>query len=121
MFDPKTNKFPYPEKTDEHYLIVKKNNGAVFDGKYPYVDRSRSFRRRQRWVRLLLRLVVFPLAKVRLGLRIKAPRSLPLLISLAVSDLTVLPMQAVLAEHCSSSSSLPSCSSSLFSVLLILR
>lgn len=30
-YDPKTNKFPYTELTDQHYLHVKKNNGLVFD------------------------------------------------------------------------------------------
>ena len=37
-FDPKTNKFPYTELTDKHYLQVKKNNGLVFDENYPYID-----------------------------------------------------------------------------------
>ena len=76
MFDPKTDKFPYPEKTDAHYLIVKKNDGTVFDGKYPYIDASPRFRRRQRWTHLLLRLIVFPLAKVRLGLRVEGRENL---------------------------------------------
>ena len=35
-FDPKTNKYPYTELTDKHYLHVKKKNGLVFDEKYPY-------------------------------------------------------------------------------------
>ena len=30
-FDPRTNKFPYPIDTDKHYLVVKKNDGTVFD------------------------------------------------------------------------------------------
>lgn len=76
MFDPKTDKFPYPQKTDEHYLVVKKNNGAVFDGHYPYIDRSRAFLRRQRWVHFLLRIFVFPLAKVRLGLKCRGKENL---------------------------------------------
>ena len=28
MFDPKTDKYPYPEQTDKHYLKIKKNNSA---------------------------------------------------------------------------------------------
>ena len=34
-FDPKTNKYPYPTYTAEHYLVVKKNRGIIFDDKYP--------------------------------------------------------------------------------------
>ena len=30
MFDPKTDKYPYPEQTDMHYLKIKKNNGAQY-------------------------------------------------------------------------------------------
>lgn len=54
MFDPETNRFPYPMETDRHYLTVHKNRGIVFDEKYPYVDKSKGFRFRQGLVRLLL-------------------------------------------------------------------
>ena len=37
MFDPHSTKYNYPENTDAHYLVVKKNNGAVFDENYPYI------------------------------------------------------------------------------------
>lgn len=76
MFDPKPNRYPYPKKTDEHYLIVKKNNGAVFDKDYPYVDKSKGFRFRQTLVRLLLYLVVWPALHVRLGFRIEGKQNL---------------------------------------------
>ena len=69
-FDPKTNKFPYPEFTDKHYLKVKKNDGTVFDGNYPYIDTSKKFLFGQFLIRILLRLIVFPLARIRLGLKI---------------------------------------------------
>lgn len=75
-FDPKTDKYPYPEYTDQHYLKIKKDNGAVFDRHYPFHDRSNAFRFRQFWVRVLLNLVVFPLARIRLGLRIKGRKNL---------------------------------------------
>ena len=42
-FDPKVTKYPYTEYTDQHYLVVKKNDGTVFDKNYPYIDRSRRF------------------------------------------------------------------------------
>ena len=76
MFDPKTNKYPYPLETDRHYLEVHKNRGIVFDASYPYVDRSRSFRFRQGVVRLLLNILVFPLCRIRLGLKIEGRENL---------------------------------------------
>lgn len=76
MFDPKPTRYPFPKYTDQHYLVVKKDNGLVFDENYPYIDRSRAFRFKQFWVRLLLRLIVFPLAVVRLGLRVRGKKIL---------------------------------------------
>ena len=72
MFVPNTNnKFPYPEDTSAHYAEVKMDRGIVFDKDYPYVDYSSSFAFKRFWVRLLLRLIVFPMAKVRMGIRVK--------------------------------------------------
>ncbi|MBO4680982.1 MAG: 1-acyl-sn-glycerol-3-phosphate acyltransferase [Clostridiales bacterium] len=71
MFDPKTDKFPYPLETDKHYLEVHMDRGYVFDTKYPYIDRSRWFRFRQGVVRFLLNVFVFHVATVRMGLRIE--------------------------------------------------
>ena len=51
MYDPKTDKYPYPEQTDQHYLKVKKNDGTVFDKDYPYVDNSKPFKRKQKMTR----------------------------------------------------------------------
>ena len=76
MFDPKPTKYPFPKYTDRHYLVVKKDNGAVFDKDYPYIDRSFPFRFKQFWVRLLLHTIVFPMATVRLGLKIKGKKIL---------------------------------------------
>lgn len=75
-FDPKTNRFPYPEDTDRHYLIVKKDKGIVFDAEYPYVDRSKAFLRKQNLLRALLRVIVFPLCTIRLGLKIEGRENL---------------------------------------------
>lgn len=75
-FDPKTDKFPYPEETDKHYLEVKKNNGLVFDQNYPYVDCSRSFRFKQFLTRIALNVVVFPVARIRMGLRVRGRENL---------------------------------------------
>ncbi len=76
-YDPKTNKFPYTELTDQHYLHVKKNNGLVFDGNYPYVDTSKSFLFKRKLVRIfILTLVVYPVMSIRLGLRVKGRENL---------------------------------------------
>ena len=76
IFDPKTKKFPYPTDTASHYITIKKDNKAVFDKDYPYVDTSFSMRFRQALVRILLYLIVFPVARVRLGLRIHGRKNL---------------------------------------------
>lgn len=75
-FDPKTNKFPYPMETDRHYLKVHMDRGIVFDTEYPYIDRSKAFRFKQCLVRLLLNVLVFPLCRIRLGLRIEGRENL---------------------------------------------
>ncbi|MBQ6476127.1 MAG: 1-acyl-sn-glycerol-3-phosphate acyltransferase [Clostridia bacterium] len=76
MFDPRTDRFPYPENTDEHYLKVEERFHEVFDCDYPYIDRSAPFCRRQAMVRFLLNTVVFPMTRVRLGLRIEGKEHL---------------------------------------------
>jgi len=75
-FDPKPRRYPFPELTDQHYLVVKKDRGIVFDEKYPYIDHSKTFLRKQWWTRLLLRTIVFPMTKVKLSLRIKGKENL---------------------------------------------
>ncbi|MBO4354522.1 MAG: 1-acyl-sn-glycerol-3-phosphate acyltransferase [Clostridia bacterium] len=69
-FDPKPTKYPFPKHTDKHYLVVKKNDGTVFDKDYPYIDRSKAMRFKMFLMRVLLRLVAFPIMTVRLGLKI---------------------------------------------------
>ena len=71
IYDPKTNRYPYPEDTDKHYLHVKKDDGVIFDKNYPFIDRSKPFLFKQKMTRLLLRVVVFPIMRIRLGLKIK--------------------------------------------------
>ena len=76
MFDPKTNKFPYTEYTDQHYLKVEYKTHYVFDENYPYLDTSKKQKRRARWVRFLLYLIVFPVYAVKMGLRIRGRKNL---------------------------------------------
>ena len=70
MFTPNTDRFVYPEDTGTHYIDVEKDRGLIFDKNYPYVDNSKSFRFKRFWVRLLLRLLVFPFANVKMGIKI---------------------------------------------------
>lgn len=76
MFDPKTNRYPYPELTDKHYLEIHKDRGFVFDTKYPYIDKSVWFRFKRLWGRFLLNVLVFNLARIRLGLKIEGRENL---------------------------------------------
>ena len=76
MFDPKTNRYPYTEQTDRHYLEVKKNRGIVFDADYPYIDDSFRFRFVDFLFRVALRLIVFPAVQIRLGFRVKGKSNL---------------------------------------------
>ena len=76
FYDPHSTKYKYPENTDGHYLEVKKDNGMVFDGNYPYIDRSAGFKFKQFWTRLLLNLIVFPMCPAYMGLRIKNRKNL---------------------------------------------
>ena len=76
MFDPKTNKFPYPEYTDQHYLHVKKNDGTVFDKNYPYIDNSKSFKFQRFWLMILIRTLVTLVTYVRLGLKVEGRKNL---------------------------------------------
>lgn len=76
MFDPKTNKFPYPMDTGTHYLHVKKDNGNVYDTKYPYIDESLGFRIKKFFFNLLLVLIAFPVSTIRMGFKVKGKENL---------------------------------------------
>ena len=70
-YDPKTKKFPYPEDTASHYIKLTMDRGYIFDKNYPYLEKSFSFRFKRFWVRLLLVILVFPVARIKMGIRIK--------------------------------------------------
>ena len=76
MFDPKTVKFPYPEYTDQHYLEVKKDRGIIFDKNYPYIDKSKPFLFKKFWMRFMLHFMVFSVARIRLGLKVKGKENI---------------------------------------------
>ncbi len=75
-FDPKPTEYPFGEYTDEHYLVVRKDDGTVFDADYRYVDDSAPTRRYRRFFRLLLAVAGNPVMRVRLGLRIRGRENL---------------------------------------------
>ncbi len=71
MYDPKPTRYPFPEITDRHYLVHKKNRGIVFDKDYPYIDESKWFLFRRAVVRFLCLIIGCPGASVRQGLIIR--------------------------------------------------
>lgn len=75
-YDPKCEKYPYPLDTDKHYLVVKKNDGTVFDKNYPYIDKSKKFKFKQFFFRLLLFIIAFPVVRIRLGLKVNGKKNL---------------------------------------------
>jgi len=78
MFMPDNKKYEklYPEYTDRHYIKINRNRGYVFDESYPYVDNSKKFRRKRRLIRFVIVTIVFLLARIRMGLRIKGRKYL---------------------------------------------
>lgn len=75
-FDPKPIKYPFPEFTDRHYLVVKKNDGTVFDRDYKYIDDSKRYKFIAALVRIVLYIAVFPLTYLILGLRVEGRKNL---------------------------------------------
>jgi len=75
-YDPMTKKYPFPDDTSAHYLVVKKNDGTVFDSAYPYIDRSRKMIAKQSFTRFLLHIFAFHIARIRLGLRVEGRENL---------------------------------------------
>ena len=78
MYIPNTDKYTFPEDTSEHYLKVNVNRGIIFDKNYPYVDNSFGFRFKRFWSRLLLRLIVFPMTHIKMGIKIQGKKNLKL-------------------------------------------
>jgi len=77
MFHPHSKKYPYTEYTDQHYLIVKKNNGLVFDANYPYLEDSFKLNTAKFWTRVLLYILIWPiLCFFMMGLRVKGRKNL---------------------------------------------
>ena len=77
MFHPRSTKYPYTEYTDQHYLVVKKNNGQLFDANYPYIDNSFKLRTARFWIRILMYILIWPiLCFFMMGLKVKGRKKL---------------------------------------------
>ena len=72
---PKSN-IKYPEYTDMHYIKIKKDRNIKIDKNYPYVNKSKLFLFKKWLVRILLYLIVFPMTKIKLGLKVYGKNNL---------------------------------------------
>ena len=70
LYDPMPTKYAYPKFTDGHYLVVKKNNHAVFDENFVYVDKSKKYRRRANLMRIATVGLAFPVMKLVTNIKI---------------------------------------------------
>ena len=77
-YDPKVNKFPYPSDTSMHYLKKDCVINLDLNEKYQYIDESMKFKRKLKFFRFIVRLIVFPLVKIRLNLKIVGRKNLKL-------------------------------------------
>lgn len=76
MFDPHTNKYPYTEYTDQHYLVVKKDLGITFDDNYPYLNETKKRKFVLFWVRFMMYILVYPLMHILRGFKIVNKKNL---------------------------------------------
>lgn len=75
-YDPQMTCYPYPNKTDAHYLVVKKDDKTVFDENYPYVDYSKRYKFLHSLMRIVTVLVAFPINRIRCLLTVKGKDNL---------------------------------------------
>ncbi len=75
-YDPQPTEYPFPEKTDQHYLPLKYQKDIAFDENYPYVDRSFGRRFLDKLMRAATVLVAFPLMRIRTLLRVEGRENL---------------------------------------------
>ncbi len=76
MFDPKTKKYPYTEYTDGHYIILKKDDGTVFDKDYDYLPNNFSFKFVRFFFGIFIRTIVLLVVRIRMGLRVHGRKNL---------------------------------------------
>ena len=62
--------YTYPERSDQHMLILKRTHEVTLDENYAYMPHGVAFRIKRALVATALHLVVFPLTRLTHGLRI---------------------------------------------------
>ena len=68
--------YKYPERSDEHMLVLKSTRELKLDASYEYMPRGFWFRVKRALVATLLHLIVFPLMHLTHGLRIYGRKNL---------------------------------------------
>ena len=68
--------YTYPEKSDEHMLVLKRTREITLDENYDYMPRGLSFRIKRILVYIVLRIIVFPIMHLTHGLRIYGRKNL---------------------------------------------
>ena len=68
--------YTYPEKSDEHMLVLKRTREITLDENYEYMPRGAAFRIKRILVYIVLRLIVFPVMHLTHGLRIYGRKNL---------------------------------------------
>lgn len=68
--------YTYPERSDQHMLVLKRTRKLALDENYKYMPRGFWFRIKRALVAFVLHLVVFPLTHLTHGLRIYGRKSL---------------------------------------------
>ena len=68
--------YTYPERSDEHMLVLKRTRELKLDKDYEYMPRGVWFRIKRALVACVLHLIVFPLTHLTHGLRIHGRKNL---------------------------------------------
>ena len=68
--------YTYPERSDEHMLVLKQTKRLELDADYEYMPRGAWFRIKRALVATVLHLIVFPLTHLTHGLRIYGRKNL---------------------------------------------
>ena len=68
--------YKYPERSDEHMIVVKHLRDTKFDVNYPYLDKSFLYKVKRVVYWILVTAIVFPLMRLTHGLRIYGKENL---------------------------------------------
>ena len=68
--------YEYPERCDEHMLVVKKKKDISFDENYNYLDKSFGAKLKRVGFWCAMNFLVFPVCTIRYGLKIRGKKNL---------------------------------------------